>query len=49
MALTGVIEADVELEYYYQREKLDDDDIPDLKWYLDRLTITPSETPTQLY
>jgi len=49
MALTGIVEADVELEYYYQREKLDDDDIPDLKWHLDRLTITPSETPTQLY
>ena len=49
MSLMGIVDGDAEIEYHYQLEMLDDDDIPDLAWYLNRLTITPAETPTQLY
>jgi hypothetical protein len=50
MSLMGVVEGDAEIDYHYQLEMLDDDDTPDLAmWYLDRITITPAETPIQLY
>jgi len=50
MSLMGIVEVDAEIEYHYQLEMLDDDDIPDLAmWYLDRVTITLAETPTQLH
>ena len=49
MSLMGILEEDAEIKYHYQLEMLDNDDIPDLAWYLDRLTIIPTQTQTQLY